>query len=196
VAEGAEFLDAGIVHRLMRRKLEPGAPPPRPGATPHPDARPLRAETQGEAQDCVQRVAEGAKHRLWIYTRNLESALHEREPFLAELKRIALSGRAAEIRILIQRPDEMTHDRHPLVNLAQRMPSFIQVRSPVSDEDRLYPSAFVLNDTGGYFFRVLSGRPEGEGSTRAPGRQNELRGLFESIWQRSEPDPESRRLSL
>jgi hypothetical protein len=40
----------------------------------------------------VLRVAEGAKHRLWIYTRNLEPALHEREPFLAELKRVALSG--------------------------------------------------------------------------------------------------------
>jgi len=195
-AEGPEFIDAGIAHRLMRKKLDLQQPPPRPGATPHPDALALRAETQAEAQACVLRVAEGAKHRLWVYTRNLEPALHEREPFLAELKRVALSGRAAEIRVLIQRPNEINRDRHPLVHLAQRMPSFVQVRSPVSDEDRLYPSAFVLNDTGGYFFRVLSGRPEGEGSTRAPGRQNELRALFESIWHRSEPDPEFRRLSL
>jgi len=195
-AEGPEFLDAGIVHRLMRKKLSLPEAPPRAGPTPSPDARPLRAETQAEAQDCVLRVAEGARHRLWLYTRTLEPALHEREPFLAEIKRIALSGRAAEIRILIRSPGELSHDRHPLISLAQRMPSFIAVRSPVGDEDKQYPSAFVLNDTGGYFFRVLAGRPEGEGSTRAPGRQNELRELFESVWRRSEPDPEFRRLTL
>ena len=195
-AEGPEFLDARIPHRLMRKRLDLPDVPPRAGPTPHPDARPLRAETNAEAQECVLRVAEGARHRLWVYTRNLEPALHEREPFLAELKRIALSGRAAEIRVLIQNPEDMSRDRHPLVHLAQRMPSFIAVRSPTSDEDKQYPSAFVLNDTGGYFFRVLAGRPEGEGSTRAPGRQNELRQLFDSVWQRSEADPEFRRLSL
>jgi hypothetical protein len=180
----------------MRKKLELEAVPQRPGSIAHPDAHLLRAESQAEAQDCSLRIAQGAQHRLWLYTRNLEPALHEREPFLAELRRIALSGRAAEVRVLIRSPSDISHDRHPLVSLAQRTPSFIALRSPVSDEDRQYPSAFVLNDTGGYFFRVLAGRPEGEGSTRAPGRQNELRQLFESVWHRSEPDPEFRRLSL
>jgi hypothetical protein len=84
--------------------------------------------------------------------------------------------------VLIQRPDEIARDRHPLVHLAQRMPSFVQVRSPVSDEDRLYPSAFVLNDTGGYFFRVLSGRPEGEGSTaRARPAERAARAVREHL---------------
>jgi predicted GNAT family N-acyltransferase len=193
VAEGPEFYDAGIPHRRMRKKLEPPAVPERKGPAPPADADSLRAESMAEARDCIDQVAAGARHRICIYTSNLEPSLHEREPLLGEIKRVALSGRGAAVRILVRNPEELSRDRHPLLHLAHRLPSFIVFRSPLSDEDRLYPSAFVVNDAGGYFFRILAGRPEGEGSTRTPGRQCELQAYFDSVWLRSETDPEFRR---
>ena len=195
-SEGEAFDEAGIPHRLMRARFEPLAgrePAPLP---PAPASEILRAEGLVDAQACVDRIVAGASHKLWIYTRDLDRALLDREPLLAELRRIALSGRGAGIRVIVHEPAAALRDGHRLLPFAARMSSYVQLRKPVSEEDRHDPSAFILNDSGGYFFRTLASRFEGEGNTHGPGRHRQLLEYFGQVWERSEEDPELRRMSL
>lgn len=197
VAEGPEFDDAGIPHRLMRLTLAPAAAAPRAGdlAAARPGSHKIEVASLEQARTVVDALASQARHRLWIYTRDLDRPLFDREPFLAELQRIALSGRGAEVRILIQDPLAAVRDGHRLLHLAARLPTYIHLRTPVTEEDRQYAAAFVLNDVGGFYLRPIGSRWDGEGYSASPGPQGQLLHQFNQVWERSEPDPELRRIS-
>ena len=70
---------------------------------------------------------------------------------------------------------------------------FRAVDDPV---DLNYPSAFVANDGGGYYFRGLGHRFDGETALDAPGRARQLREEFDRTWERSRPCGEYRALGL
>lgn len=197
VAEGEPYDDAGIPHRTMRMALAPFPEPPRRNATEtaaREEAREI--ESLGAAREAVDRIAGEARRQLAIYTRDLEPDLFDREAFLEEIKRIARSGREARVRILVQEPGLAATHGHRLVHLAQRLSTAIEIRTPVTVEDRQYASAFVVNDGGGLLMRPIGSRWEGEARFAAIGGARQLRDLFEQVWQRSEPAPELRRLAI
>lgn len=198
VAEGPEFMDAGIPHRLMRLALAAPEQAPRAGDALPAAAGARHVEVSGHDEACrfVDELAAAARHKLWIYTRDLDRLLYDREAFLDAVRRIALSGRGAEVRILIHDAKDAVRDGHRLLHLAARLPTYIHLRTPVVEEDRQYPSAFLLNDSGGFFLRPIGSRWEGEGRTASPGHQAGLLNYFNQVWERSEPDPELRRLSV
>ena len=195
---GDEFLEAGIPHRLMVLELAAAAPAPRAGDAlgARPGSIRLEVTTREECTAAVDQLVAGARHKLWIYTRDLDRLLYDRESFIAEVRRIALSGRGAEVRILIQDASDAVRDSHRLLHLAARLPSYIHLRTPVIDEDRQYPSAFILNDIGGFLLRPIGSRYEGEGQSASPGLQAGLLNYFNQAWERAEPDPELRRVSV
>lgn len=197
VAEGEPYDDAGIPHRTMRLALTPLAEPPRASATERAEREEAREiDSLAAAREAVDRIAGEARRALFVYTRDLEPELYDREAFLEALKRIALSGREARIRILVQEPALAAGHGHRLIHLAQRLSTAIEFRTPVLDEDRQYPSAFLVNDGGAYLMRPIGSRWDGEARFAAPGGARQLRELFEQVWQRSEPPPELRRLSI
>ena len=83
-------------------------------------------------------------------------------------RRFAIAGRGAA-----RAPDAGPARRSaaaPLLALAQRLPSAFLFRAIEDPVDRDYPSAFVVNDAGGYYFRPLGNRFEGEPTARARAR--------------------------
>ena len=76
---------------------------------------------------------------------------------------------------------------HPWLTLAQRLPSVFAFRVCEIEPDVQYPSAFLLNDSYGFYFRTLGNRFEGEAVNYAPGRHAQLLDLFKQVWERSEP---------
>jgi len=70
------------------------------------------------------------------------------------------------------------------------------LRTPVEDNDLQYPSAFLLNDASGYYFRTLATRFEGEAVNYAPGRHAQLLEYFNQVWERAELSEDLRQLSL
>lgn len=196
VADGEPFMECGIEHRTMRRPIEPPearvlAPQP-----PPPEARTLVVADREQALAAVGELLGQARHELAIYTRDLDPSLLDVVDALEAIKRVALSGRRARVRILVQDPRKAVADGHRLIALAQRLPSAIEVRTPVEEQDLQYAAAFLVNDRRGYLFRPLGNRPEGEGSTYAPGRHAQLLSLFEQVWERSVPSSDLRQLSI
>lgn len=195
-AYGEEFDECGILHRMMRLDLAPLEGRIAPPLPPKAEPRVLVADSREEAVAAIATLLADAAHEIAIYTRDLDPALLDIPAILDEIKRIALSGRRARIRILIQEPRKPLVDGHRLIALAQRLPSLIELRTPEDEQDRQYASAFLINDRAGYLFRTLASRNEGEGSTYAPGRHAQLREYFDQVWERSVPSEELRRLAI
>lgn len=195
-AYGDEFDECGIPHRMMRLALDPPAARESTPLPPRPEPRLLAAEDRAQALAAVATLLAEARHEVMIYTRDLDPALLDVPATLEALKRIALSGRRARIRVIVHDTRAPLAAGHRLIALAQRLSSVFELRTPSDERDQQYPSAFLLNDGHGYFFRPLGSRLDGDGSTHAPGRHAQLRALFDQIWERSTPSDELRRLAF
>ena len=193
VPYGEQFDECGIAHRHMRRAIEPLTPVERKG--PSPASLPQPVETREQAEAAMLAVIQGARRELSIYSRDLDSELLDIEPTLEALKALAIAGRGARIRVLVQAPSVAAQDGHRLIALGQRLSSVIEFRTPV-EEDRQYAGAFVVNDVFGYFFRSLGGRHDGEIASRAPGRGGQLQQYFDAVWERAELCEDLRQLNL
>jgi predicted GNAT family N-acyltransferase len=195
-AFGEQFLECAIPHRMMRMTVSPLAAPSAPPLPPKPEARILVADDRTQALSAVTDLLSDARYEIAIYTRDLDAALFDVAETLDQVKRIALSGRHAQVRIIVQEPRKALADGHRLIGLAQRLTTPIAIRTPIDERDLQYPAAFLINDRRGYFFRVLGSRLEGEGSTYAPGRHAQLLALFDQVWERSSPSEELRQLGF
>jgi predicted GNAT family N-acyltransferase len=193
---GDRFMEAGIEHQSMRRALEPMASPPRFSMAADPEQQEREFDAFADCRDALLELLRGARRQLWIYSRDLDPTLLNAPEALEEVRRIGLSGRGAELRLLVQDPAAAQQARAPLVPLLQRMSSAVKVRQPVDEVDLQYASAFVLNDVGGYLFRPLASRFEGYFSVRGVGRHRQLLDYFRQVWERAAPADELRVMRL
>ncbi|HJU26001.1 MAG TPA: GNAT family N-acetyltransferase [Rhodanobacteraceae bacterium] len=193
---GEDFMDAGIPHRPMRRQLDTLAGPPRPPPRPRPPARVLSVQTREQLIEATLTILRDTRRELRILVEELDPVLLDDSACLVELRRIAISGRGASIRVIAQSVERAEREGNRMLELAQRLPSVIRFRRPLEDIDRDYPSAFMCTDVGGYLFRPIAQRMESIGSTCAPGRAAQLEALFDQVWERSEPMGELRPLDI
>ena len=84
----------------------------------------------------------------------------------------------------------------PLIALAQRLPSAFAIRVIDEPVDLTYPSAFVAGDTGGWYFRPLGHRLDGETRLDGPARMRQLKTVFDGAWERARPATELRALGI
>lgn len=147
----------------------------------------LPAATRGELADSRLQLLAGARHRVDIYQPCLDADSYQGEDELAELRRLATSGRGAQVRLLLHDPAAALRDGHRLIALSQRLPSAIQVRTPVEDTDLAYASSYLLTDQGGYLFQPEATRPGGRGSLCDRAAQAPLLQHFNEVWERSAP---------
>lgn len=184
-SEGPEFDEAGIPHRVMRARLDGDSPQ-------HP-------VVLTRAADCARlaiEIAERAQHQLWIASADLESSVYDNDGFVDALKRVALSGRGAQVRILVHDISMALQSGHRLISLAQRLPSLIEIRRAREHESGDFPGSLLLNDSGGWMRRPDRLSYDGEGHLQERPRQRELLRGFERAWERAEPETSVRVLKI
>ncbi|HEX7325765.1 MAG TPA: GNAT family N-acetyltransferase [Rhodanobacteraceae bacterium] len=193
---GAEFEEAGIRHVTMTRTLPPPEPPERPVLPPAPQPIVLQAASREEFIAATLQLLTRARHGVCLRVRELHPQVFDDTASLVELRRLAISGRAAAIRIIAQDLTRALHEGTRLLELARRLSSGIEIRRPTEPADLEYPSAFLCVDTQGFLFRPLECAMHAIGSTWAPGRHAQLMRVFEDVWARSETWPELRTLGI
>lgn len=180
IPDGERFMEAGIEHQSMRRALV--------GAT--------AVENLAGAIAATTAVVAQARRHLRIYSRDLDPGLLDSATVLGALRRFSTRNSGGEVRILLQDAATPQHALAPLLGLAQRLPSvfaFREVREPV---DKAYASAFIANDAGGYYFRTLGHRFDGETDLDGAGRARQLGDEFGRFWERARPCTEFRALGI
>lgn len=194
---GEEFMEAGIPHRPMQLTMQAREQSTRPAATPR--AASVPAEPLGSIESTVTaslHLINAARRELCIFSRELEYDLYAQDDIVEALKQFVLRNRNSEVRIIIQEPAKLHGQSHPILELAQRLSSHFLLRAPVEEDDLQYPSAFMVNDSDGYLFRLLGERFEGHWSPNLPARHRQLRDEFKRAWQRSLPCTEFRALGI
>jgi hypothetical protein len=171
-----------MAHRMMRLPIAVQRADP----TSLRDIDALAAGNRSDVASARLQLLADARHQLSIYVPALDSDMYAGADELAELRRIAVSGRAASIRILLHDPVAALRDDHPLIPLAQRLPSAFQIRTPLEAVDLTYASAYLLNDAGGYLFLPNASRPAGRAARDHRAAQVPLRQYFNEVWERAE----------
>lgn len=175
---GERFVEAGIGHQTMRRLLDAANP----------------VESHDAALAALLGVIGTARRELWVYSRDLDPGLLDHPDVLAALRRFGTHQ--GVVRVLLQDAARPQAAHAPLIGLAQRLPSAFLFRVVEETVDRAYPSAFAANDRGGWYFRPLGHRPDGETRIDQPARARQLQGVFEPFWERARPCTEYRALGL
>jgi predicted GNAT family N-acyltransferase len=182
-AYGDVFDDAGLPHRAMSLAI---APLPEEEAPSLRDIDALPLTSRSEAAAARLRILGDARHRLCLYVPLLASDHYASADELAEFRRVAISGRGAQIRILLHDPAAALRHSHRLIALVQRLPSAMQVRMPVEEADLGYLGAYLLNDVGGYLFLPEADRPQGRAARHDRASAAPLQKHYDEIWERSE----------
>ena len=142
------------------------------------------------------RLLAQARYRAAIYLPRMETGILDSEAILTELRRLATSGRAAQLRILTHDAEQAHRDGHRLIALAQRLPTAVSIRMPVDEVHLGYASAFICDTTRAYLFRPVASRYEARGDLDAPGETSRLMAYFDEVWERAEPAWQIRPLGI
>lgn len=174
----ARFMEAGIEHQSMRLLADAANP----------------VETHQAALAALLGVIGRARRALFIYSRDLDPGLFDAPEAMAALRRFATQEGVTHV--LLQDADAPQRAHAPLINLAQRLPSAFAFRIVEEPADKAYAAAYVVNDTGGYYFRTLGHRFDGETRLDSPARARQLRATFDPVWERARPGTEFRALGI
>ena len=155
----------------------------------------LEPTTAVENREIVLAMAGQARRNLYLFTRDLDPPLYDNAAFADALSALARGSERAHVHVLVQDSARAAKDGHRVVELAQRLSSKVRIHRP-SREYADLRETFLVADELGYLYRTVADRYEAQASFRDRKRARELTRYFEEIWQRSEPDPQLRRLSL
>ena len=128
-----------------------------------------------------------ARRQVDIRLPRLDGTLYASAEEMDPLRRLATSGRGAQIRLLLHDPANALREGHRLILLMQRLTSVIKVRVPVEEIDLANLSACLLTDNGGYLFQPDAERPQGRATLCDRPGWAPLRQQFDEVWERAAP---------
>jgi len=152
-------------------------------------------ETREDVVNVAHAFAAQARRTLFLHTADLESRVFDQSPFLDAVSEMVRNHAHAHFWVLVQDARTAIQSGHRLVELSRRLGSSIQLRKPHKDYCGI-SETFLLADDTGYLHRPLASRYEGTANFNDRGRTLELKKYFLEVWERSEPDMETRRLYL
>ena len=177
---GPRFMEAGIEHQAMHRTL----------------AGPTAVVSANDAVATTVAIVRAARRAVCFLGRDLDAGIFDAPAVVDAFRSFATTGQGAQARLLLQDAAAPQRGHTPLLALAQRLPSAFLFREIVDPVDHEFPSAFLANDAGGFYFRAQALRLDGEADLNAPGRARQLRASFDRIWDRSRPVTEYRALGI
>lgn len=190
-AEGEEFEEAGIPHRLMRLALGSGV-----GAD-DAAASGTRRLVSGKAEfaAAVAEVAAQASRSLAIFTPDLEHGVYDTPGFLEAVKRLVLSRSHARIRVLIGDPGRVQHSVNRFLYVGRRLSTFIEFRE-LPRQFQARGDAFLVADRSALVYRSQAAGWQGIADLHEPRMAQHYLAEFDEMWQRSESASRLRELGI
>jgi hypothetical protein len=193
IADGPEFNEAGIPHRLMRLYLPHS--PAEAAASERPTGTRRVLSGKEEFAEAVTEIAGLAARSLAIFTPDLEHGVYDSPRFLEAIKRLVLSRSHARIRVLISDPGRIQHTVNRFLYVGRRLSTFVEFRHlPESFQNRT--DAFLIADDTALVYRGKADRWNGIMDTSEPRMARVYLAQFDQMWQCSENASEIRDVRL
>lgn len=152
-------------------------------------------DAREDSRQAARYLAENVRRELLIFTRDLEPAIFDQAEFLDAVREFAIRSRHTQVRVLVQDATRAIREGHGLVRLARRISTHVHLHRPHRD-DQDQVDAFIVADETGYLYRPLADRLEGRWHAYDPPEARRLNKRFHEMWERSQAEPEFRRLGV
>lgn len=136
-----------------------------------------------------------AKKQVLIYSYDLDASVYDYEALVAALSHLGTKSRLANIKVLINNSDRIVQYGHRLVTLSQRISSHFTIRKFIADAGTV-SQFFLTVDQCGFLYRNNIETYSGKACFNSKSRVKIFNHTFYETWDRSETDPELRRLYL
>lgn len=155
----------------------------------------IRLESSDENRETAIQMINNCRRHLDIISRDLDPCIFDTSEMLDAFKKLALRSRSSRIRILVMQPESVISRGHRLLDLSERLSSFIEIRKP-AEHQASYNKALLLVDDSAYIQRKHADRFEGIANFNDRKTVSELDNEFELLWEQARPDPDFRRLMI
>ena len=150
---------------------------------------------KGENIKVSQALAERARMTIDIVSPDLDKPVLDTVEFYEAIKTLPTGNRKARIRILITDSEKIIKNGHRLLDLARRLPSFIEIKvQGKSFKD--FCEAWLITDAKAWLRRPHADRYEAEVDFSSARKLRDILKDFEAMWNEAIHDPNLRRLSL
>jgi predicted GNAT family N-acyltransferase len=196
VPVGEIFYEAEIPHRKMVFSFS---------ETPHEEQ--LTLATLGKSNELFRlkgvedhqihatSLVRQAKRSLCLFSYDLDPQVLDTASFHDAVKNLAMRSRFSRVRILLQNHTLVVQQGHRLVDLAQRLPSIIEIRI-TSKEHQDIEENFLFVDDCGYLHKSMASKLNATVRYNDRYRVNRLQAIFDEAWEYGTPDRELSRLHL
>lgn len=190
-AYDAEFFEAGIAHRKMKLELDGG----RIFETVYGD-RVLRLENLDQFNRHLKQVSQAANRTLDILSHHLDKPLYAHDGFVEAVSGVARYSANSMVRILLRDSAPLNGANHPLVSIAQRLPSRVIIRT-LTEQPQNADSAYVISDRQRLVYFNDESELVGFACYKAAAESLHQLDEFDKLWERhSQSDPNLARLHI
>ena len=145
---------------------------------------------------CVNDLVSLAQQRVYIIGQSLEANLYSYKSIYDHLAEMTTKNRNTDIRLITRDTRVATANGHYLILLAQKLPSFVQIRSTTNPEHQKFNENWLIVDDMAFMRLKNSTLYEGYFETENRQECRSITAKFLEIWEASQPDQNTRRLSL
>ena len=160
------------------------------------ETSPIVLDGRSDCAEAAKTLALGCQGRFYLITQRLEADLYNDADIYHHLTSLATSSRNTEIRIIAQDTRVAANQGHYLIHLAQKLPSYAQIRCPVTPAHRNFRESWLIADDGAYMRLRNLERYEGYYELDNKLECRSYLETFSEMWEGCEPDQNTRRLSL
>ncbi len=132
-------------------------------------------------------MARQGRSTIHIISRKLDPGIYDTTDFIDAIRAFALQNRRARVRIMVYTPREIVRRGHRLIDVATRLSSFFQIRTPGREFKHFNESLFIADKTA-YIHRPFSERYEASVNFNDKRTCKYLLVQFEDMWEKATPD--------
>ncbi len=160
------------------------------------DSSSIILSSRSDCKEAARTLILGSMRRVYLVTQKLEAELYNDQEIYDHLSALVTGNRNADIRIIAHDTRVAANQGHHLIHLAQRLPSFVQIRLTVTTEHRNFRESWLIADDSAYM-RIRN--PERYEGYYELDNKLECRSYYDDfieMWEACEQDQNTRRLSL
>lgn len=159
------------------------------------DGNIFRLDSAVDIQQHVVAMAEQTRRQLLIFSPNFTHRIYDSDELVEAISLNAFDNRFLRVQILVSDPRACIAKGHRLVDLAQRLSSYIEIRRTHARYQHL-ANDYLLADSTGCIFRINAERFAAEIDYNTPRVADNRAREFTTIWEASTREREFLSLNL
>ncbi len=157
----------------------------------------IQIDTADEYQQYALSLAEQAHNSIDIFSQDLETEIYNNKTMEKFVFTLSKKHPNTRIRILVQNSSVAIHNGHRLIKLAQQLTSSVFIHNP-SPKYKDVSTSFMVVDEIGLIHRTtaIPRNYRANANFKSARPAAKLVDFFNTMWEHSTPDPQTRRVYL